>query len=204
MVAIAEPLIAELDTTLGLAPNAWRITTLRRLTDLFLAGAASYTAEQVAVFDDVIGRLIDKLERRSLIELSNRLAQVDNAPVNVIGTLARSADLLIAGPILKTSPVLTDKDLIEIADRDRKDHALLLTILERPQLGEAVTEILVKRGNSAVARKIIDHPGARISELSFATLVSGIERDKELASAIGKREDLPPELRPWIAAALAQ
>ncbi len=200
----AEPLIAELDATLGAAPDGWRITTLRRLTDLFLAGAASYTDDQVAVFDDVISRLIEKIENRTLIELSNKLAEVDNAPSKVIAALARHPDILVAEPVLKNSPVLKDQDLAEIADKARKNQALLLTIAGRPQLGETVTDVLITRGNSAVARKVLDNAGARVSELGFAKLVSGVERDKELAAAIAKREDLPAELRPWITAALAQ
>src|SRR6266700_1352653 len=200
----AEPLIAELDATMGAAPDGWRITTLRRLTDLFLAGAASYTDDQVAVFDDVISRLIEKIENRTLIELSNKLAEVDNAPSKVIAALARHPDILVAEPVLKNSPVLKDQDLAEIADKARKNQALLLTIAGRPQLGETVTDVLITRGNSAVARKVLDNAGARVSELGFAKLVSGVERDKELAAAIAKREDLPAELRPWITAALAQ
>ena len=200
----AEPLIAELDATLGAAPDGWRITTLRRLTDLFLAGAASYTDDQVAVFDDVISRLIEKIENRTLIELSNKLAEVDNAPSKVIAALARHPDILVAEPVLKNSPVLKDQDLAEIADKARKNQALLLTIAGRPQLGETVTDVLITRGNSAVAQKVLDNAGARVSELGFAKLVSGVERDKELAAVIAKREDLPAELRPWITAALAQ
>ena len=204
MTPDAQPLIAALDTALERAPDARRSLTLRRLTDLFLVDAASHTPDQVAVFDDVISHLIENIERRTLIELSNRLAPVDNAPVNVIGTLARHADILIAGPIVAKSNVLTDADLVEIADKDRKDHTLLMMMAARAQLSEAVTDILVKRGNPAVARKVIDNAGARVSEFGFARLVSRIEHDKELAAAIVKRADLPADLRPWLTASLAR
>jgi uncharacterized protein (DUF2336 family) len=98
---------------------------------------------------------------------------------------------------------LTDADLAEIADRDRRDPNLLSIIVGRPRLGEATTEVLIRRGNPTIARKVIDHPAARISEASFARLVTSLENDKELALAIAKREDLPPELRPWLDVALA-
>jgi uncharacterized protein (DUF2336 family) len=203
MTSAAQPLIMELDSVLSRAPAAWRGTTLRRLTDLFLLDAASYSDDQVAVFDDVISRLIEKIERRTLVELSNKLAQVENAPIKVVGTLAHHSDMLVAGPLLEKSNVLTDADLVEIADKDRKDPALLSAIAARPRLSEAVTEVLIRRGNAAIARRIIGNSNARISEASFARMVTSIENDKELAAAIGKREDLPPELRPWIDVALA-
>jgi uncharacterized protein (DUF2336 family) len=203
MTSEAQPLINELDAVLSRAPAAWRGKILRRVTDLFLVDAECYTDDQVAVFDDVISHLIDKIDRRMLIELSNRLAQVPNAPVKVVGALARHADMLIAGPLLESSCVLTDADLVEIADKDRRDPTLLSAIVARPRLSEAVTDVLIRRGPAAIARKIIDNTDARISESSFARIVTSVENDKELATAIAKREDLPPELRPWLDVALA-
>jgi uncharacterized protein (DUF2336 family) len=204
MTSAAQPLLIELDTVLTRAPPAWRNTTLRRLTDLFLIDAASYSDDQVAVFDDVISRLIEKSDRRTLIELSTRLARIQNAPCRVVGTLARHADILIAGPLLEKSNVLTDADLVEIADRERRDPNLLTMIAARPQLNEAVTDVLIRRGNAALVRKIIDRTDAPISESSFARMVTSVENDKELAAAIAKREDLPAELRPWLDAVLAE
>jgi uncharacterized protein (DUF2336 family) len=204
MTSAAQPLLIELDTVLTRAPPAWRNTTLRRLTDLFLVDAASYSDDQVAVFDDVISRLIEKSDRRTLIDLSTRLAQVQNAPCRVVGTLARHADILIAGPMLGKSNVLTDADIVEIADKERRDPNLLAMIAARPQLSVAVTDVLIRRGNAALVRKIIDRTDAPISESSFARMVTSVENDKELAAAIAKREDLPAELRPWLDAALAE
>jgi uncharacterized protein (DUF2336 family) len=204
MTSEAQPLIIELDHQLSRAPAAWRGKILRRLTDLFLVDAASYTDDQVAVFDDVISRLIEKIDRQMLVELSKRLAQAGNAPSKVVGALARHTDMLVAGPLLEKSDILTDADLVEIADRDRRDPALLSTIAARPRLSEAVTDVLIRRGNAALARKIIDRADAPISEASFARLVTSVENDKDLAAAIAKRKDLPDELRPWLDAALAQ
>src|SRR5882672_6234044 len=184
MTSVAQPLLTELDSVLSRAPAAWRNTTLRRLTDLFLVDAASYTEDQVAVFDDVISRLIEKIDRRMLIELSNKLAQVKNAPAKVVGTLARHPDTQIAGPLLEKSDILTDADLAEIADKDRRDPTLRTTIAARPRLGEAVTDVLIRRGTPAIARKIVGNTNARISESSFARMVTSVENDKELAKAL--------------------
>ena len=205
MATEAQALIIELDSVLSKAPApaAWRAKILRRVTDLFLLDAAAYSHDQVAVFDDVIGHLIAKADRRLLVELSNRLAQAKTAPVNVVGTLARHTDMLIAGPLLEKSSVLTDTDLVEIADKDRRDPALLPLIAGRARLSEAVTDILIKRGNPALVRRIVDRSDAPISEASFARMVTSLENDKDLATAIGTRPDLPAELRPWLDAALA-
>src|SRR5438309_1758496 len=144
MIYEAQSLILELDTALSRtpAPAAWRSKILRRLTDLFLIDSEYYTGDQVAVFDEVIGHLIGKIDRRMLVELSNRLAPVKNAPIKVIAALARHSDIMVSGPLLEKSDALTDADLIEIADKDRKDPVLLSTIAARQQLSTAVTDIL--------------------------------------------------------------
>jgi uncharacterized protein (DUF2336 family) len=203
MTSAAQPLIVELDSVLGRATAAWRATTLRRLIDLFLVDSASYTDDQVAVFDDVISRLIEKADRKVLVELSNRLAQVKNAPVRVVGALARNSDTAIAGPLIEKSSVLTDVDLAEIAEKDRKDPLVLSLIAARPQLSEVVTDVLIRRGSATLARNLIERTDAPLSESSFARLVTSVGNDKELAQAIAERQDLPAELRPWINAALA-
>jgi uncharacterized protein (DUF2336 family) len=198
MTAAAQPILAELDTALNQATDSWRSTTLRRITDLFLTDTALYSAEQVALFDDVICRLIPKMDRAVLAELSNKLASVDNAPLNAIGKLARHLDIAISGPILEHAKALPDKDMVEIADKDKIDQKLLMKIASRPQLDAAVTDILVARGNRTIQRKLIDNPQAGLSEASFARLIMGVEGDKVLAAAIAARQDLPAGLQLWL------
>jgi hypothetical protein len=48
-----ESLLDELQTTLAHGTVARRVETLRRVTDLFLSGAVSYSNEQIELFDDV-------------------------------------------------------------------------------------------------------------------------------------------------------
>jgi uncharacterized protein (DUF2336 family) len=198
MSSAAKTLITELDSVLDSAPDGWRGTALRRITELYLSGAELYTAEQVAVFDDVMSRLLDESDRALLIELSGQLAWIDNAPVKVVTYLARHHDLAISGPILEHSIALPDKELAEIADTDRRDVTPLVKIAGRPYLGELVTDVILKRGGAALTRKILANLNARISEATFARLVTTVNGDRELAAALTAREDLPAELRPWL------
>jgi len=204
MMPAAQPILAELDTALSQASDSWRVTALRRIADLFLGSAELYTADQVALFDEVICHLIAKADRTSLAELSNKLAPVGNAPVKAIVSLARHIDIAICGPILEFATALPDHDLVEIADADRIDLKLLAKIAARAQLSEAVTDVLLKRGDPAIQSKLIDNPNARISEVGFARLVSRLNGDKELAAAIAARQEMPAELRVWLDAALSQ
>jgi uncharacterized protein (DUF2336 family) len=157
-------LLAELDATLPQASESWRGAVLRQITDLFLNSAELYSNQQVALFDAVMSRLIMSVDRAALAELSGRLAGVANAPVNVVGSLARHLDIAVCGPVLERAEAVPDKDLADAAGRDRVDPSVLTRIAARPQLGETVTDILLKRGSQAVQRTIIESERAHIGK----------------------------------------
>ena len=93
---------------------------------------------------------------------------------------------------------------IKPPDRDRVGPNILAKIAARPQLGETVTDVLLKRGGLLLQRKIIDNPDARISEGGFARVIMGLDGDKDLAQAVAARNDLPAELRLWLKDILGQ
>jgi uncharacterized protein (DUF2336 family) len=193
--------MSELDTVLSKASNAQYLTILKRVADLFLDRPERFSSDHVAVFDDVIVRLIEKAELPALIELSARLAPVSNAPVKVIASLAGNEDVEVSGPLLEASNLLTDQILAKIADT--KNPKILAAIAGRAKLGEAVTDILIDRGSPEIARKVIANPGARISEIGFVKLINRAKNDKGLAGLIAGRSDMPPELEPFLKLALA-
>lgn len=193
-------LLAELDSTLQRVSSAQHLTMLRGVTDLFLNGADAFADEHVAVFDDVINRLLDKADRQALAELSNRLVAVENGPMNVIDRLARHEDVAVAGPVLQKAKV-KDQTLAEVAGTRGEKH--LVAIASRPQLSEAVTEVLVGRCTVETARKVTENKGASLSEVGFVKLINRAKGDKALAAAIESRTDLPPELQPFLKLTLA-
>ena len=204
MTPAAQTLLAELDTTLVQAPATWRRGVLRRIADLFAAGAKGYSDEQIALFDLVMGRLIRNADRGLLAELSNKLAPLDSGPPEVLGRLAGHADIAVAGPVLASAKALPDDSIVAVIDSERVEPNLLTKVVARAALSEAVSDILIKRGSRSIQRKIVDHPNAAISEKSFAKLVIGINGDKSLAAAIAARQDVPEDLRLWLDKVLEQ
>ncbi len=188
----ANPLLTEFKLGLAERPSSQRFTILRKLTDLFLVQAETYSDESIHVFDELMGRLIEQIERQALIELSKRLAPAQRAPLGVIGRLSRDEDVAIAGPVLEQSSVLKDHDLIEIAKT--KSQAHLHAIAGRSGISEPVTEILVDRGDAKVAAKVSANDGARFSRWAFARAVQRAEEDEAIAVAVANRIDLPADL----------
>jgi uncharacterized protein (DUF2336 family) len=184
-------LLPELEDVVQHGSAEKRAETLRRITTLFLDGADSFNGDHVALFDDVIGCLIGEIEAKALAELARRIAPVANAPTNVMRTLANSDDIAIAGPVIKQAR-LDDPDLRHIAETKSQAHLLAMTA--RQGIGEAVSDILVQRGNLEVARSLATNHKAQLSEDAFTALVQRAEQDGVLAEKVGVRDDIPPRL----------
>jgi uncharacterized protein (DUF2336 family) len=186
------PVIDELERALrsGLTPK--RAEVLRRVTDLFLGQPDVYSQDQVAVFDDVMRRLVDHIEERARIELSVRLAGVANAPPGVIRQLAWDDSIDVAGPVLECSVRLDDDALVELAKNKGPEH--LSIIASRPSLNEAVTDVLVDRGDSAVAMQLAANPGAALSNSGYQKLLMWADGDDQLTTMLGSRPDIPHHL----------
>jgi uncharacterized protein (DUF2336 family) len=201
MTSESKLLIDELDRTLSNASESQHSTILRRVTDLFLDHPERFSRDHVAIFDDVMMRLIDKAGSPALNELSGRLATVGNAPANTLARLSGDDDIAVSGPVLEKSSVLTDEILAEIAKTRGPKH--LAAIATRTQIGEVVTDILADRGGPDIASRLAGNQGARLSELGFVKLINKAKSDAALAAAIAKRTDVPPELEPFLKLALA-
>ena len=191
MGVVPTSLLPELEDVVQHGSAEKRAETLRRITTLFLDGAPNFNAEHVALFDDVIGCLIEEIEAKALAELARRIAPVANAPAGVVSGLAKNDDIAIAGPVLKQAR-LADPDLMYIAEN--KSQAHLLAMSARRGINEALSDILVERGDREVARSIANNQHAELSVNAFTTLVKRAEQDGVLAEKVGMRTDIPPRL----------
>src|SRR5262245_16380202 len=124
---------------------------LHRVTDLFVAGSSRYSGAEIALFDDVLTRLVAEIETEARARLARRLAPLSDAPQKLIRRLAFDDAIQVAAPVLISSPQLSDADLIENAITKSQDH--LHAIAQRFKLSEAVTDVLIDCGNRRVVRQ---------------------------------------------------
>lgn len=185
----SENLLEELQTALAHGTVARRVETLRRVTDLFVGNAVDYSDDHIRVFDDVFQCLIEQIETSARARLADRLAPIAAAPPNIIRTLALDEVIEVSGPVLTKSERLDEATLIEIARSRGQPHLKAISL--RRVLSEALTDVLVTRGNEDVVQSTVGNPGARLSEGSLTDLVTRAERDDDLAACIGLRPDLP-------------
>jgi Uncharacterised protein conserved in bacteria (DUF2336) len=189
MSTTTQSLIDQLERALAAGTNAQRITMLSRVTDLFVEGAGRYTPGQINLFDEVILKLVAAIEAKARAKLSSRLAPVHNAPSGVVRMLAFDDNIDVARPILTTSERLDEADLVANASNKSQQH--LAAIAERKSLSEAVTEVLVARGDRQVVTSVARNAGARFSDAGFRMLVKRASGDDALAMHVGARRDVP-------------
>jgi hypothetical protein len=182
-------IIAELEEAVTSGSSAKRVSTLRQVTDLFLRDGERLSEDQIRVFDDVLCHLVARVESRVKAELGGRLAPLEYAPAGVIEHLAWDDEIAVAGTVLAGSNRLTTTTLVEIAKAKGQDH--LLAISGRASLPEAVTDVIVDRGERKVIRRLADNAGARFSEAGYSGMVAHAEADDELTEILGLRTDLP-------------
>mgnify|MGYP001187808303 CR=1 FL=1 len=183
------PIMDELEAALAGGTNARRIEMLTRITDLFVGGAARFTEAQTGVFDDIMVRLVSAIEAKARAKLAHRLAPIANAPLNTIHMLAFDDDIEVAATVLSQSERLDENALLANAGSKSQQH--LFAIAQRKSLSEAVTDMLVERGDREVVHSMVKNSGARFSDAGFRMLVKRSAGDDDLAAVVGLRSDIP-------------
>ena len=186
---LSSSIVGELDAALQSGSEARRVDMLARIADVFVADAPRYSEEQLRFFDDIMGRLIDSVGTRARATLAARLAPIGNAPSDVMHALAFDHDIQVAGPVLTRSVRLREQALLASAKTKSLQH--LLAISRRRDLGEAVTDLLIERGDRKLNLSIARNGSARISDFGFRLLVKWATGDDELATVVGMRPDIP-------------
>lgn len=184
-------IIAEIEGTFATGSPDKQAAILRRVTDLFLAGANNYSDAHIDLFDGVITRIAERIEIKARAELAQRLAPVPHAPPATIRKLARDESMEVAAPVLSLSGRLSDDDLLAIAGGHSQDR--LLAISKRSTLSEKISDVLVTHGNRDVVLSVTRNEGARFSDAGYTKLVDRSINDEVLAICVSMRKDIPQE-----------
>src|ERR1700738_2587092 len=121
-MTIATSLIPGLDEIVRNGDPRRRAEAAGGIGELFLPAAANLAPAHVELFDGVLIELVPHTEMAARADLAERLSLLANAPRGLVGQLAREDGIAIAGPLLRRSPVIDDKALIEIASAKGQGH----------------------------------------------------------------------------------
>lgn len=164
---------------------------MRGVTDLFFATDPNAQRE-LALFDDVLDKLAGEMEVAVRAELAERMAEAKAAPTGLIRRLASDQSIEVAGLLLEASGVLTDEDLLLIAQTRSQDH--LRAISQRPSISSLVTDAIVERGDDTTLGVLLRNEGAELSRQAAETAVDRAMENADLHEAVIARASLPVDL----------
>src|SRR6202795_1448090 len=187
-MTVATSLIPGVDEILRQGDPSRLAEAARGIAELFLQGAANLRPDHVDLFDGILIDLVPHTETAARADLAERLSVLHNAPRALVGQLAREDEILIAGPLLRRSPLLDEAALVEIARLQGQGH--LLAMSERATLSPDLTEIMVRRGDRDVVRRTAGNAGALFSPTGYSALIKRANQDGVLTLTVGQRDDL--------------
>lgn len=164
---------------------------LREVTDMFMESPDELNEREIAYFGEIMGGMVNKVESMVRQHLSETISSVGNAPHDLIVSLAND-EVEIALPVLQSSEVLKDEDLVEIVEKHGQEH--LNAIARRDTVGESVTDVLVKKGDDTVIGTLAENNGAQFSRGGMETIVERAKDNDDLELSLAKRKDVPADL----------
>ena len=183
-------LIDEIQNTAVSGLTKRQLRALTRITDLFVAGSGRHSKQQIELFDEVFKTLVAVIELKTRIKLARHLATISEcAGERWFAHLPSTTPSRVAAPVLSQSTALSDADLVVSASTQGQGH--LYAIAQRRTISEAITEILIERGEPNVVHTVAKNAGARFSDGSFRELVMRAGDDAQLALHVGMRHDIP-------------
>jgi uncharacterized protein (DUF2336 family) len=164
---------------------------LRDITDLFFTRHAP-TDPELRQFDGVLTQLATDMEEAVRAELSGRFAGADSAPRRLIVSLANDEAIAVAEPVLSRSNSLSEDELLQVVKTRGQDH--LRAVSRREVVPEAVSDVIVERGDDQTLNVLLRNDGARLSRGASEAAVERAVRNPALHEAVIERKNLPADL----------
>ncbi len=170
-----------------------------------LCDARPPSGELSPVLGEIFLTLARQAEREVRKVLSLRLAEADWAPPALINILALD-EFEIARPVLASSPLLQDDDLLRVLVEASLEHQI--EVARRPRLGARVADAIIDRGEPATLTALAFN---RTAEISLDGLRRLVEQSRRVAALRGPltrhprlTEQLAEQMYLWVGEALRQ
>ncbi len=161
---------------------------ISEITNLFVDNSENYSDREVFLFGEVLSKLIENVDNTTKKNVSTAIAPINKAPGDLLQLLAIQ-DIDVADPILRHSEVLSDKELVEIANGHTEQHRLAIS--KRANLTAQVTDALLTHEEKPVLQSVCSNIDAEISMNGFRILAENVKDDQALCDLFSRRSDVP-------------
>jgi uncharacterized protein (DUF2336 family) len=147
--------------------------------------------------------LVAGAEHEIRSHLSVKLAQAEWPPVSLVNVLALD-DIEIARPIIASSPVLRDVDLVRLLIEATIEHQI--EVASRPSIGAPVIETIISQGAAPVMTALASNDTAEISPTAMKRLVEASQSISAMRSPLARHPrltgDMAERLYQWVGQSL--
>jgi uncharacterized protein (DUF2336 family) len=138
--------------------------------------------------------ILDSLARDQIRDVrsivSDEIKHAHNVPKNVVRRLAEDAESIVSAPILEYSPLLSDKDLLEIVALGIESGAIT-SIANRKELPEEVVDAIIESSDENAIPALLENKSAKISEKTLDLIAVEAEGHEEWHPLLVDRGNLP-------------
>jgi len=168
------------------ASGSRRAETAKKIAVEF--NQADLTETQRRLAEDIFRLMLKDAEIRVREALSNNLKSNPLVPRDVAMTMANDVKS-VALPVLQYSEVLRDEDLVAIIRSQDTDKQV--AIASRASVSEAVSDAIVETEKEEVVTRLVENPGAEISDGSLGRVVESLGHREAVQKAMVSRPRLP-------------
>jgi uncharacterized protein (DUF2336 family) len=153
-----------------------------------------------AAREKVRGRVIELIEilvrdeaERVRAALSEAIKTMDCVPQSVVKVLAADTVIVVSEPVLRFSPLLHERDLLEIIT-GRHANGALSAIAARQGLTQNVSDAIARADDSAAVATLLSNPTAQIREETLDAIVDRAPTNPNWHGPLVDRQSLPQRL----------
>lgn len=170
------------------SPQA-RIDLAAKVADQFDRGGLNERERQIA--EDIFRAMVKDAEVRVREALSEHLKATPDLPHEIVLALAHDVDS-VALPVLKSSEILTDADLIEIMRGP--NPAKQVAIAQRASVSTAVADAIVDSRNVTAVARLVGNEGADIGERTFDRMITEYGENEAVSDGLARRPNMPAKI----------
>jgi uncharacterized protein (DUF2336 family) len=175
----------------GLDNPSWirRALLLEQVAEAYAEGR--FTSAQRHQAEDLFRTAVFDHEPLARSVLADVLKRMTNLPHDIVLSLARD-EAQVAKPILRTSPLLDDEDLVEIAREGTRAHRL--AIAERDDLSARIAQALCESRDASVIKALLANDSAALPEPLLHAILDAMDDTPGIVDAMTRRPRLPASI----------
>jgi len=161
------------------------------ITKMCLQPGTKLTEEETQLTFEILRELIGEVEMEVRRYVADYLAHRKDVPNDLLEFLANDT-IHVAYPVLVHSEQLSDDFLVDLIERKQRGHHM--AVAERPSLSTMITNALIEINDDMVSGKLLENPGAQITDDNMDLLVERSIDNPQLQQKLLKRNDIPDQL----------